>query len=115
MPIISVKEIESIILLNNGETAVLGGLIEDLQADSDTQVPGLGDLPGLGNLFKKVNQATRRVEYVIFVTAQVITNPSIHGDYSDYQQYLPSDELFHRDNSGTIFGSGKTRGVPRNR
>ena len=115
VPIISVKEIESLMLLNDGETAVLGGLIEDVQEDSDTQIPGLGDLPGLGNLFKNVDQASTRVEYVIFVSADVIKNPSLHGDYSDYKQYLPSDEVFDRDNTGTIFGSGRTRAVPRNR
>ena len=115
VPIISVKEIESLMLLNDGETAVLGGLIEDVQEDTDTQIPGLGDLPGLGNLFKNVDQTSRRVEYVIFVSADVIKNPSLHGDYSDYKQYLPSDEVFDRDNTGTIFGSGRTRAVPRNR
>ena len=115
VPVVSVKEIESLMLLNDGETAVLGGLIEDRQADKDTQVPGLGDLPGLGNLFKNVDQESQRVEYVIFVSADVIKNPSLHGDYSDYKQYLPSDEVFDRDNTGTIFGTGRTRAVPRNR
>ena len=113
VPVTSVKEIESIILLNDGQTAVLGGLIEDRSGDEESGIPGLGRIPGLGNLFKKQDQTTNRFEYVIFVSARVIKNPSLHGDYSDFQELLPSDETLARDKSASFAGGGRTRSVPR--
>ncbi len=103
VPIVSVKEIETLMMLNDGQTAVMGGLIEDQLTDNDTKVPGAGDIPGLGSLFTNTSQRTQRVEYVIFVSAKIINNPSLHGDYSDYRDMLPSEETFRRDQTETFF------------
>jgi general secretion pathway protein D len=113
IPILSVKEIETLLLLNDGQTAVLGGLIEDQLQDSDRGVPGAKDIPGIGNFFKNKSESSRRVEYVIFVSANIVTNPSIYGDYSDFRDLLPSDETFQRDNTGNFFKKA-VADVPRN-
>ena len=113
VPIISVKELETLMLLRDGQTAVMGGLIEDQLIDKDTGVPGASNIPGFGNLFKNVEQTTRRVEYVIFVSARIINDPTIYGDYSDFQDLLPSDETFRRDATGTIFKADDVSRVPR--
>ena len=112
VPILSVKEIETLMMLNNGQTAVMGGLIEDQLLDNNTSVPGLGGLPGIGNLFSNKNETTRRVEYVIFVSAKIIENPSIYGDYSEYLNLLPSDQTMRRDQTGT-FLNRQVQQVPR--
>ena len=112
VPIVSVKEIETLMLLQDGQTAVMGGLIEDQQLDNDTSVPGAASIPGIGNLFKNTDQKSSRVEYVIFVSAKIIENPSIYGDYSEFRSYLPSDETFRRDQTGSFFSRGP-RSVPR--
>ena len=112
VPIVSVKEIETLMLLQDGQTAVMGGLIEDQLQDRNTAVPGAKDLPGFGDLFQNKDESTRRVEYVIFVSAKIIANPSIYGDYSDYQDLLPSDETFRRDRTGSILSPGVSA-VPR--
>ena len=113
VPIVSIKEIETLMLLNDGQTAVLGGLIEDQLQDSDSGIPGAKDVPGLGNLFKNKSEKSRRVEYVIFVSAKIVTNPSIYGDYSDFRDLLPSDETLQRDRTDSFFEKEVAK-VPRN-
>ena len=112
VPIISVKEIETLMMINDGQTAVMGGLIEDQLLDANSSVPGVADIPGIGNLFKNKDERTNRVEYVIFVSAKIITNPSIYGDYSDYRNLLPSETTFRRDQTDTFFNRS-TLDVPR--
>ena len=114
VPIVSIKEIETLMLLQDGQTAVMGGLIEDQTSDASTGVPGASGLPGIGDLFQKKDQTTRRVEYIIFVSAKIINNPSIYGDYSDFQDMLPSDETLRRDASGSLFNQPRVGRVPRN-
>jgi type II secretory pathway component GspD/PulD (secretin) len=105
VPIVSVKEIETLMLIQDGQTAVMGGLIEDQTLDQSVGVPGANKLPGLGNFFENKSQQSRRIEYVIFVTAKIIENPSLNGDYREYLDWLPSDETFHRDQTGNIFNN----------
>ena len=112
VPIISVKELETLMMINDGQTAVMGGLIEDQILDANSSIPGVADIPGIGNLFKNKDERTTRVEYVIFVSAKIVTNPSIYGDYSDYRDLLPSETTLRRDQSDTFFNR-PTLDVPR--
>ena len=112
VPIVSIKEIETLMMINDGQTAVMGGLIEDQLLDANTSVPGIASIPGLGNLFKNKDERTNRVEYVIFVSAKIVTNPSLYGDYSDYRDLLPSENTFRRDQTDTFFNRS-TQDVPR--
>ena len=114
VPIVSVKEIETLMLLQDGQTGVMGGLIEDVNLDASTGVPGANRLPGIGSLFENKEEQTKRVEYVIFVSAKIVRNPTLHGDYSDFTDWLPSDETFSRDQSGSFFGN-EVEGINRAR
>lgn len=98
IPILAQRELETIIALEDGEIAVLGGLLEDRTNDNSNSVPGLSDLPGVGDiLFKKTNQSTRKTEFIVFIKARVIKSPSVRGDYSDFVRSLPNGEFFDRD------------------
>ena len=99
VPIVRVRELESVMSLRDGEIAVMGGLLEDRTGDSNTSVPGLAELPGVGNLFQKKNETTFKTEFVVFIKARVIRNPSIHGDYADYRDLLPDSDFILRDRS----------------
>ena len=99
VPIVRVRELESVMSLRDGEIAVMGGLLEDRTGDSNTSVPGLAELPGVGNLFQKKNETTFKTEFVVFIKARVIRNPSIHGDYADYRDLLPNSDFILRDRS----------------
>ena len=80
VPITRVRELESVMTLRDGEIAVLGGLLEDRTSDNNSSVPGLADLPGIGVLFQKKNESTYKTEFVVFIKAKIIKNPSLYGD-----------------------------------
>ena len=101
IPILAQREMETIVTLRDGEVAVLGGLLEDTTGDNSTGVPGLNKLPGVGSLFENKNQSTRRTEFIVFIKARVVKNPSVHGDYADYLHLLPDSDFINRDLSNT--------------
>jgi MSHA biogenesis protein MshL len=94
IPQIQVREMESILQIDSGNTAVLGGLMQDeIQRNTDA-VPGLSDVPGVGNVFRGKNDATQKTELVIFLRPTVVTNASLESDeLQSYKQYLPEQQL----------------------
>lgn len=94
IPQIQVREMESILQIKSGNTAILGGLMQDeIQRNSD-QVPGLSDVPGIGKVFTGRNDGNKKTELVIFLRPTVILNASLESDeLANYKQYLPSQQL----------------------
>jgi general secretion pathway protein D len=89
IPEIQVREIESILKINNGEIAIIGGLMEDV-IDKNTQgVPLLSRLPLIGNLFSYRNNKYTKTELVIFLRPIVVKHANLSGDLREYQRYLP--------------------------
>jgi general secretion pathway protein D len=89
IPEIQVREIESILKINNGEIVIIGGLMEDV-IDNNTQgVPFLSKLPLIGDLFSYRNNKYTKTELVIFLRPIVIKNASLSGDLHEYKRYLP--------------------------
>ncbi|RMH52288.1 MAG: hypothetical protein D6682_02190 [Zetaproteobacteria bacterium] len=71
------RTIHSVVRLRDGQTAVIGGLIQTTRSDNDRRIPLLGDLPLLGHLFRGSSKGSRRSELVIFLTPHLIdTAPS---------------------------------------
>ena len=91
VPVIQVREIESILSINSGDTAVIGGLMQDTVNDRSSGVPMLSDIPILGNLFKYKNDAREKSELIIFIRPLVINHASLNGDLSELKQFLPGD------------------------
>ena len=80
--------------VKSGNTAVLGGLMQDEIIRNTDKVPGLSEIPGVGNVFKGKNDATRKTELVIFLRPTVIGNASLESDeLQSYKQYLPAQQL----------------------
>lgn len=69
---INTKQIRTKVLLDNGETVVIGGIYEQQQAESTTKVPLLGDIPLVGALFRKRNHFDNRTELLIFLTPRIL-------------------------------------------
>ncbi len=103
IPIVRVRELESVMALRDGEVAVLGGLLEDRTADINSNVPGLGKLPGIGTLFEHKNEQTFKSEWVVFIRARIVKNPSLFGDYSEYRNLLPDTDFLRRKEGNTLF------------
>ncbi|MDD2833705.1 MAG: pilus (MSHA type) biogenesis protein MshL [Methylotenera sp.] len=94
IPQIQVREMESILQISSGSTAILGGLMQDeIQRNSD-RVPGLSDVPGVGKVFTGRDDANNKTELVIFLRPTVIPNASLESDeLASYKQFLPSQQL----------------------
>ncbi len=71
-PIIKARDTETQILAANGETIVIGGLLEERKTDGVFKVPFLGDIPILGHLFRRDTKDTRTVDLLIFLKATVV-------------------------------------------
>ena len=110
VPITRVRELESILSLRDGEVGVLGGLLEDRVSDDDTAVPGLSKLPGVGALFERKDQQTFKTEFVVFIRASIIKNPTLHGDYSEYRSLLPNADFLTRERTNTFLPPAQERG-----
>jgi len=90
VPVIQVREIESILTVNSGDTAVIGGLMQDTVNDKSTGVPFLSTLPILGNFFKYENDKREKSELIIFIRPMVIDHASLTSDLSEFKKYLPT-------------------------
>jgi type IV pilus assembly protein PilQ len=72
VPSIDTKEIVTQVLMNDGQTVVLGGVLETERRDDQTKVPLLGDIPVLGALFKEQSKTNNKDELLIFVTPKIV-------------------------------------------
>ncbi|WP_171521979.1 type IV pilus secretin PilQ [Acinetobacter indicus] len=71
---INKNSINTNVLVNNGETVVLGGIFEQQTANQQTKVPFLGDIPYLGRLFRKDIKSDNKRELLIFVTPRIVND-----------------------------------------
>lgn len=74
VPIILTKSIQTNVLLNNGQTVVLGGIYQRDKNNSLNRVPFLGQLPVIGNLFRNRSVSVKNEELLIFITPKIITD-----------------------------------------
>ncbi len=72
VPSIDTREITTQVLVNDGQTVVLGGILETTQREDDQKVPFLGDIPILGHLFKSTDHTDNKDELMIFVTPKIV-------------------------------------------
>lgn len=72
VPIILTKSIETNVLVNNGQTIVLGGIYKQDKNNSIARVPFLGELPVIGRLFRRTQVRVRNEELLIFITPKII-------------------------------------------
>jgi general secretion pathway protein D len=109
VPQIRTREIESVMRVSNGEVAVLGGLMEDSVNWQTGRVPGLGQLPIVGEAFNTRNNSSKKSELVIFLRPVIIRDPSLSGDYNKLRSQLPGDDFFSQSNEAQPFNILPTR------
>ncbi len=88
IPVIQVREIETMLKIKNKDTAVIGGLMQNQLDKTNEGVPILSSIPFLGNLFSYKSQSYVKTELVIFIRPVVIHDASLNGDLSQYKKYL---------------------------
>ena len=73
VPELNRREINTAVLVDDGQTVVIGGVYEFTDRNSVSKVPFLGDVPFLGNLFKKKGRQKNKAELLIFITPKILT------------------------------------------
>ncbi|MBK7425394.1 MAG: pilus (MSHA type) biogenesis protein MshL [Propionivibrio sp.] len=97
VPQIRTREIESLMRIESGDIAVLGGLMEDRLDNKTGRLPILGDIPFLGEVFNTRSNSSAKSELVILLRPTVIRDASISGDFSVFKDTLPGKDFFVPD------------------
>jgi general secretion pathway protein D len=91
IPVIQVREMESVLQVGSGQTVILGGLMQDDSNRARDGIPGLSRAEGFGAIFGQQERNIQKTELVIFLRPTVITNPSLDSDaLKFYKRYLPT-------------------------
>ncbi|WP_232525994.1 Type II secretory pathway component PulD [Sulfuriferula nivalis] len=91
IPVIQVREMESVLQVGSGQTVILGGLMQDDSSRARDGIPGLSRSDDVGPLFGQHERNIQQTELVIFLRPTVITTPSLDsGELKSFKQYLPS-------------------------
>jgi len=101
IPVFETRELDSMLRLQSGQTAVLGGLMQDSVENVEDTIPGLNRIPFFGKLFAQERKVTRKTELVIFLRATVIRDASVDGDYARFRNLLPTENFLTRQGGGT--------------
>jgi type IV pilus assembly protein PilQ len=83
IPVVDKRTADTILLIKNGQTVVLGGLRKKETTQDVRKVPLLGDLPVLGNLFRSESESTVNSELVVFITTWIIKQPVMSQQEQD--------------------------------
>lgn len=78
-PILSVRETNTIVRVKEGETIIIAGLIEDNREVNVSKVPGLGDIPLIGRLFKRTTEEKRKSDLVIILSPRILRPGEMQG------------------------------------
>jgi MSHA biogenesis protein MshL len=100
IPQTSTREMESMLKIENNQIAILGGLMEDSIDKNTSEIPLLGRIPLIGNLFQNRNDTTKKTELVIFLRPTVIKDASLNGDYKEFRNSLPTADFLKEDATG---------------
>jgi general secretion pathway protein D len=100
VPQLRMREMESLIKVNSGQIAVLGGLIEDSVNDVEDTIPIINAIPFIGSLFSSRNRANTKTELVVFLRPVVVKDPSIDGDFRAFRAMIPGEDFISQPNPG---------------
>ena len=88
VPQIQVREMESVLRVTSGSTAVLGGLMTDASREIDSGLPGLHDVEDVGILFGTKTRESAKSELVIFLRPRIIEDASLDTSLQDFKKFL---------------------------
>jgi general secretion pathway protein D len=95
IPVVEVREIDSIVGMKSGEVILMGGLMQERANIEDAGVPGAKDLPILGTAFKRKRDDKRLIELVILLKAQIVASPQPDAqDKALYERYVNDPRPF---------------------
>ena len=107
----AIRKMETEVVIPSGNTLVMGGLISDTATKSYTKVPILGDLPGIGLLFRRDTKERTKSNLIIFVTPTIVADTDFQEAPTDYLKTKPPDRTDQEEgawDSGKPLGWNKT-------
>lgn len=100
------RSLDTRVLVEDGETVVLGGLIQENYQDSERKVPVLGSLPLFGRLFRSNGTELVKTNLMVFIRARIIQdNQSMHGATAEKYQHIRDQQLRIRDKNSGLYPS----------
>ena len=94
IPVIRTREMESVLRIEDGNVAVMGGLMEDFLSNQDDTIPLVNRIPVVGKLLANRTDQMSRTELVIFLRPTIIRDASLNGDYKSLRERLPGQDFF---------------------
>ena len=90
VPVVDIREMESVVTVPSGAVVVLGGLMQQIDSKNDSGVPGASEVPIVGNLFKANNDQVQLTELVVFLKATLVHGPDSvdWADKDTYKNYM---------------------------
>jgi general secretion pathway protein D len=98
IPVIQTREFESVLSVQSGQVAVLGGLMQDSSSRIEDTIPGVRGIPGLGQLLEQRKDVNQKTELVIFLRPVVIREASLEGDFAGFREAVPGTDFFSKPN-----------------
>ncbi len=96
IPIINTRTATTTVLIKSGNTLAIGGLMRQDVSDNYTKVPIMGDIPGLGALFRSKSLSKTKRDLLIFLTPTIV-QPDAQTGYEQYYNGLPKEEVYTND------------------
>jgi general secretion pathway protein D len=94
IPVTQTREMESVLKVSSGQTAVLGGLMVDSFDSNRDGLPLASRIPIFGDLVSYRNDTSRKAELVIFIRPYVVRDAGVDSDLAEYRRYLPDRDFF---------------------
>ncbi len=107
VPVIQTREMDSILRVQSGQVAIMGGLIQDQVSNTEDGIPGVSRVPSIGNLFRQRKDTVTKTELVIFLRPVVIHDASMDGDFRRYRNLVPDADYLRRPNPGKAEAYGE--------
>jgi general secretion pathway protein D len=98
IPVFETREMDSMLRMQSGQTAVLGGLMQDSVENVEDGIPGLSQIPFLREIFSQQRKINKKTELVIFLRATVIRDASVEGDYQAFRELMPGNDFLRKPN-----------------
>lgn len=117
-PITSKREVKTSVLVANGETVVIGGLIKEAEKELKNRVPLFSYIPLIGNLFKSQEKQREKVDLMIFLTPYILETPQ-HASkitneiITDGQRLSEAERILLQRNNDDYLKSTKQQGITR--
>ena len=102
IPIIQTREMESMMRVQSGQTAVLGGLIQDAINNVEDAIPGVRSVPVAGQVLAQRKDQNQKTELVIFLRPTVIRDSSLDGDFVRLRDLVPGTDYFQKPNPARL-------------